>query len=66
MFLTSNHIYPNNLPLWQSVTQPQQTNKHIREVINHLTHTYLLNTIKSILRQTLENFARREFMANRL
>ena len=43
------HICPNNLPLWQSMTKPQQTNKHMREVINHLTHTHLLNTIKSIL-----------------
>ena len=48
------HIYPNNLPLWQYVTKPQQTNEHMREVINHLTHTHLLNTIKSILTQTLE------------
>ena len=49
-----NHIYPNNLPLWQSVTKLQQTNDHMREVINHLTHIHLLNTIKSILKQTLE------------
>ena len=54
MFLTSNHICPNNLLLWQSVTKPQQTNEHMREVINHSTHTHLLNTIKSILTQTLE------------
>ena len=33
-----NHIYPNNLPLWQFVTKPQQTNEHMREVINHSTH----------------------------
>ena len=48
------HIYPNNLPLWQSVTKPQQTNEHMREVINHSTHTRLLNAIKSILKQTLK------------
>ena len=54
MFLTLNHIYPNNLPLWQSVTKSQQTNEHMREVINHSTHTHLLNTIKSILTQTLK------------
>ena len=29
------HIRPNNLPLWQSVTKPQQTNEYMREVINH-------------------------------
>ena len=54
MFLTSNHICPNNLPLWQSVTKPQLTNEHMGEVINHSTHIHLLNTIKSILTQTLE------------
>ena len=53
------HIYTNNLPLWQSVTKPQQTNEHMREVINHSTHTYLLNTIKSILTQTLEKFCKK-------
>ena len=37
------HICSNNLPLWQSVTKPQQTNEHMREVINHSTHTHLLN-----------------------
>ena len=36
------------------MTKPQQTNEHMREVINHSTHTNLLNTIKSILTQTLE------------
>ena len=46
------NICPNNLPLWQSMTKPQQTNEHMREVINHLTHIHLLNTIKSILTQT--------------
>ena len=60
------HICPNNLPLWQSVTKPQQTNEHMREVVNHLTHIHLLNTIKSIITQTLENFARKKFMARRL
>ena len=49
-----NHICLNNLPLWKFVTKPQQTNEHIREVINHSTLTLLLNTIKSILTQTLE------------
>ena len=37
------HICPNNLPIWQSATKPQQTNEHMREVINHSTHTHLLN-----------------------
>ena len=55
MFPTLNHICPNNLPLWQSVTKPQQTNEHMREVINHSTHTHLFNT-KSILTQTLKYF----------
>ena len=53
------HICPNNLLLWQSVTKPQQTNKYMREVINHLTHIHLLNTINSILTQTLENFCKK-------
>ena len=48
------HIYLNNLLLWQSVTKPQQTNEHMREVINHSTHIHLLNTVKSTLTQTLE------------
>ena len=30
-----NHICPNNLPFWQSVTKQQQTNEYMREVINH-------------------------------
>ena len=59
MFLTSNHICPNNLPLWQFVTKPQQTNEHMREVTNHSTHTHLLNTIKSILTQTLEKICKK-------
>ena len=46
---TMIHICPNNLPLWQFMTKPQQTNEHMREVIKHLTYTHLLNTIKSIL-----------------
>ena len=58
MFLTLNHICPNNL-LWQSVTKPHQTNEHMREVINHSTHTHLLNTIKSILTQTLEKLCKK-------
>ena len=53
------HICPNNLPLWQSVTKPQQTNEHMREVINHSTYTHLLNTIKSILTQTLEKLCKK-------
>ena len=59
MFLTLNHICPNNLPLWQAVTKPQQTNEHMREVINHSTHTHLLNTIKSIITQTLEKLCKK-------
>ena len=53
------HICPNNLSLWQSVTKPQQTNEHMREVINHLIHIHLLNTIKSILTQTLEKLCKK-------
>ena len=48
------------------MTKPQLTNEHMREVINHLTHIHLLNTIKSILTQTLEKLWRREFMASKL
>ena len=59
MFLTSNHICPNKLPLWQFVTKPQQTNEHMREVINYLTHTHLLSTIKSILAQTFEKLCKK-------
>ena len=59
MFLILNHICPNNLPLWQSVTKPQQTNENMREVINHSTHIYLLNTIKSILTHILEKFCKK-------
>ena len=59
MFITLNHVYPNNLLLWQYVTKPQQTNEHMREVINHSTHTHLLNTIKSILTQTLEKLCKK-------
>ena len=54
-----NHICPNNLPFWESVTKPQQTNEHMREVINHSTHTHSLNTIKSILTQTLEKLCKK-------
>ena len=49
----------NNLPFWQFMTKPQQTNEHMREVINHLTHIHLLNTIKSILTQTFEKFCKK-------
>ena len=54
-----NYICPNNLPLWQSMTKPQQTNEHMREIINHSTYTYLLNTIKSILIQTPEKLCKK-------
>ena len=47
VLLHEKHICPNNLPLWQFVTKPQQTNERMREVINHSTHIHLLNTIKS-------------------
>ena len=57
--LTSNHICPNNLLLWQSVTKPQQINEHMREVINYSTHIHLLNTIKSILTQTLKKLCKK-------
>ena len=53
------HIRPNNLPLWKSVTKPQQTNEHMREVINHSTHIHSLNIIKSILTQTLEKLCKK-------
>ena len=54
-----NHICPNNLPLCQSMTKPQQTNEHMRKVINHSTHTHLLNTIKYILTRTLEKLCKK-------
>ena len=60
MFLTLNHICLNNLPLWQFVTKPQQTNEHMIEIINHLTHTHLLNIIKSIITQTLKKILQEE------
>ena len=49
-----NHICPNNLtPL--AIHEKTTTNKRdMREVISHSTHIYLLNTIKSIITQTLE------------
>ena len=59
MFLILNYICPNNLPLWQYGTKPQQTNEHVKEVINYSTHTHLLNTIKSILTQTLEKLCKK-------
>ena len=59
MFLTLNHICSNNLLIWKSMTKRQQTNEHMREVINHSTHTHLLNTIKSILIQTLEKLCKK-------
>ena len=54
------HRCPNNLPIWQSVTKPQQTNEHMREVINHSTYIHLLNTIKSIITQTLEKLCKKK------
>ena len=54
-----NHICPNNLPLWQSMTKPQLTNDYMREVIDHSTHIHLFNTIKSILTQTLEKLCKK-------
>ena len=54
-----NHICPNNLPIWQSMKKPQQTNEHMREVINHSTHIHLLNTIKSIITRTFEKFCKK-------
>ena len=59
MFQTLNHVRPNNFPFWQFMTKPQQTNEHIREIINHSTYTHLLNTIKSILTQTLEKLCKK-------
>ena len=59
MFLTMIHICPNNFPLWQSVTKSQQTNEHMREIINHSTYTHLLNTIKSISTQTFEKLCKK-------
>ena len=41
------------------MTKSQQTNEHMREVINHSTHTHLWNTIKSILTQTLEKLCKK-------
>ena len=41
------------------MTKPQQTNEHMREVINHSTHTHLLNAIKFILTQTLEKLCKK-------
>ena len=53
------YICPNNLLLWQSMIKPQQTNEHMREVINYSTYTHLLNIIKSILTQTLEKLCKK-------
>ena len=66
MFLILNHICPNNLPLWQSVTKPQQTNEHMRKVINHSTHIHLLNIIKSILTQTLEKLYKKRVYGKKI
>ena len=41
------------------MTKPQQTNEHMREVINHSIRTHLLNTIKFILTQTLEKLCKK-------
>ena len=59
MFLTLNHICPNNLLLWQFVTKPQQINEHMKEIINHSTHIPLLNIIKSIQTQTLQKLCKK-------
>ena len=63
MVITLNHICPNNLLLWQFVTKPQQTNEHMREVINHSTYIHLLNTIKTILTQTLGKLCKKRVFA---
>ena len=62
MAYVPNMIYkcPNNLLIWQSMTKPQQTNEHMKEVINHSTHIHLLNTIKSIPTQTLEKLCKKK------
>ena len=60
------HICSNNLPLWQSVTKPQLTNEHMREVINHLTHIHLLNNVKSILTQTLEKLYKKRVYGKKI
>ena len=39
-FPNINHICHKNLPLWHSVTKPQQTNEHMREDINHYTNKW--------------------------
>ena len=39
MFLTLNHICPNNLPLQQSVTKLQQTNEHMKNFEYNKTTT---------------------------
>ena len=54
-----DHICPNNFPLWQSMTKPQQTKEHMRKVINHSTYIHLLNTIKSIITQTFEKLCKK-------
>ena len=41
------------------LTRHWGTNEHMREVINHSTYTHLLNTIKSILTQTLEKLCKK-------
>ena len=35
------------------MTKPQQTNEHMREVINHSTHIHLLNPRKSELKSKI-------------
>ena len=65
MFLTMIHICPKNLPFWQSMTKPRQTNEHMIEVINHSTHTHLLNTIKYIITQTLEKHCKKRVYDNK-
>ena len=53
------HICPNNLPFWQFITKPEQTNEYMRQVINYSTYNQLLNTIKSTLTQTLEKLCKK-------
>ena len=65
MFLTWFTYVLTISPFWQSVTKLQQTNEHMREVINYSTHIHLLNTIKSILTQTLEKLCKKRVHGKR-
>ena len=60
MFYNMRNAYVLTIsPFGNFVTKPQLTNEHMREVINHSTHIHLLNTIKSILTQTLEKLCKK-------